>query len=139
MSQLVIENRLHASAEKIWSALTQAQEMKQWFFETLETFEPRVGFETTFAVDTGERIFTHQWRVLTVKPQQMLRLDWSYAEVPGQGVVEFELVDLADACLVRIINHGLETFPQDMVEFQEESCRGGWTYFLQQLAAYVEA
>lgn len=57
---------------KVWNALTVLDEMVQWFFPNIPTFEPKVGFETQFDVTSGNRTFPHFWRILEIVPQQKM-------------------------------------------------------------------
>lgn len=43
----IIEKTFNAPIEKVWKAITDKNEMKQWYFN-LATFEPKVGFEFKF-------------------------------------------------------------------------------------------
>ena len=43
-----IERTLNAPAEKVWKAITDKEQMKQWYFDIAE-FEPTIGFEFTFS------------------------------------------------------------------------------------------
>src|SRR6266480_6255839 len=47
---LVIERTFNAPAARVWSALTNNDEMKRWYFD-LKEFKPEVGFEFQFTVE----------------------------------------------------------------------------------------
>jgi len=47
---IVIERTFNAPIEKIWKALTDINQMRQWYFPQLEDFKPQEGFETQFNV-----------------------------------------------------------------------------------------
>jgi len=44
---LIIERSYNASVEKVWQAITDKEQMKQWYFDVSD-FKPEVGFEFTF-------------------------------------------------------------------------------------------
>lgn len=63
----VIQN-LDQPREKVWEAITEKEQMKQWFFEEIEDFKPEVGFETAFDVAFENKNFRHQWKITEVIP-----------------------------------------------------------------------
>jgi uncharacterized protein YndB with AHSA1/START domain len=112
-------------------AITEQSQMTQWFFEVIPEFKAAEGFETRFLIDLGERQFTHLWKILEVVPLQKIVFDWRYMEYEGIGRVSFELEKSPSGCLLRVINDGLESFPQNIPEFSRESGVGGWEFLLQ--------
>lgn len=42
--------------------------MKQWFFENIPAFQPEIGFEIRFNVNSGEINFLHVWNITDVIP-----------------------------------------------------------------------
>ena len=52
----VIERTYNATIEKVWNAITNKNEMKQWYFD-LAAFKPEVGFEFTFTGGNEGRTF----------------------------------------------------------------------------------
>jgi uncharacterized protein YndB with AHSA1/START domain len=136
---LIIERLLNAPASKVWAALTDNDKMKQWYFK-LESFEPRVGFEFSFAGQgqKGEK-YIHNCRITTVEHEKKLSYTWAYADYPGESEVNFELFAEGDKTLVRITHTGLETFPQDSPDFGIASFSKGWNYILgESLKKFVE-
>jgi len=133
-----VTTQLPATMKAVWQALTDPAQMRQWYFDNIPDFKPEVGFATAFPVQSGERTFTHQWKVTKVAPLQELRYQWSYQEYPGEAEVLFLLEPEGAGTRLTLQFDGLETFPSDIPEFTEEACRGGWTYFLKErLPAYL--
>ncbi|MFN3162708.1 MAG: SRPBCC domain-containing protein [Pseudohongiellaceae bacterium] len=60
---VIVEQDFPCSQQVLWRAITDPAQMRQWFFDNIPNFEPRVGFKTEFTVDAGERQFLHQWDV----------------------------------------------------------------------------
>ncbi len=52
---IVIEQSFDTSIDIVWDAITEVGQMKQWFFENIESFQPEVGFVTKFNILPGER------------------------------------------------------------------------------------
>jgi uncharacterized protein YndB with AHSA1/START domain len=113
--------------------------MIKWYFEDIPSFQPEVGFETQFGVKSGERLFTHQWKVLEVTPFQKIKYRWRYKEYQGDASVSWELTKDGTHTELKLVCLGIESFPQDIPEFTRESCTGGWQFFIQErLKMYLE-
>ncbi len=135
---IIVEQTCNASVDKVWHAITNPSQMRQWFFEEIKDFKPEVGFETRFTVMNAGKIYLHLWKILDVNPGKSIKYDWRYAGYPGQGFVTFELIPRKDSTKLRITNEGLETFPRDNPDFSRESCTAGWKYFIQRLKEFME-
>ena len=129
---IVVEQTFNKPKEVVWSAITDPNKMREWFFENIPDFIPEVGFKTRFNVDAGERQFMHIWKITEVIPFEKIVYNWRYENMYGNAFVSFELFDRDIETLLRITNLGLETFPQDIPEFSRESCTDGWEYFINQ-------
>lgn len=130
---------LKAGLDEVWEAITNPVEMRKWYFENMPDFKAEPGFETSFVMDSGDRLFTATWRVTDVLPVKQISYIWSYAEYDGEGPVKFTLTPQGGNTLLTVTNEGLESFPKDIPEFKEESCRAGWEYFLKsRLPEYFE-
>ena len=64
---VIIERTLNASVARVWKALTEANEMRIWYFD-LKEFKPEVGFEFEFAVEHEGRSYHHLCKVTEVIP-----------------------------------------------------------------------
>lgn len=136
---IIVEASYSASIEKVWEAITQPEKMRKCFFENIESFQPEVGFETSFVVQSGERIFTHLWKIKEVISSKKIAYHWSYEEYSGDGYVEFEIFEKENGTQLRLTNIVTEDYPRDVAEFKRESCIGGWKYFLgERLKAFLE-
>ncbi|HET9823735.1 MAG TPA: SRPBCC domain-containing protein, partial [Chitinophagaceae bacterium] len=58
-SSVVIERTFNATVEAVWKAITDIEQMKQWYFPQLTEFKPQEGFETEFTVHHEGRDFLH--------------------------------------------------------------------------------
>jgi uncharacterized protein YndB with AHSA1/START domain len=136
---IVVEQTFNASITKVWNAITKLDEMRQWYFNNIPSFEPVVGFETEFNVQSEHRNFQHLWKILKVIPTKKIKYRWRYKDIKGNGFVTFELFEINEHTMLRITNKGLETFPQDIPEFKRESCEAGWEFFIKKnLKAYLD-
>ena len=127
---IIVEQHFNLRIEKVWMAITAREQMIKWFFSDIPEFRAEKGFTTEFDVDSGQRIFRHQWRILQAEPPRKIVYHWSYEDMEGEGVVRFELLEKDSGTLLRLTNTGLDSFPADIPEFTRESCKGGWEYFI---------
>ncbi|HKB45981.1 MAG TPA: SRPBCC domain-containing protein [Chitinophagaceae bacterium] len=72
---LVFERIFNAPAEKVWKALTDLNQMKQWYFPQLENFKPEEGFETQFNVHNEGKDYLHIWKIKKVIPLKKIPLN----------------------------------------------------------------
>lgn len=136
---IVVEESFNASIETVWRSITELDQMRQWFFENIPSFDPVVGFETRFSVHSGGREFRHIWKLTEVVPLKRISYDWTYDGYPGDSFVVFELFEQEGSTKLRLTATVRQDFPDDIPEFKWESCLGGWEYFLKdRLKQYIE-
>ena len=129
---IVVEETFLVSKKILWAAITEHNQMIQWFFEVIKAFEPTIGFETQFIIEHGGRIFPHLWKIIHVEPYKKISYNWKYEGYVGDSEVSFEISEFKDKSKLKVTHQVLESFPQDIPEFQRESCLGGWNYFIKQ-------
>jgi len=127
---LVVEHIFKTSLNRVWNAITKLEEMKQWFFDNIVSFQAEVGFETQFLVQVEDRKFTHLWKITKVVPFQKITYNWKYEEYPGDSYVTFELNEEKGHVKLRLLVDVVEDFPAGVPEFSRESCIQGWNYFI---------
>jgi uncharacterized protein YndB with AHSA1/START domain len=130
-SPIIVEERFDSSPQVVWRAITDIDEMRQWYFDNLPAFIPEIGFEVSFEVKSERRIFTHRWKVTDVVPPKRISYNWKYDDYPGDSVVTFELFQQNKITRLKLTHRVVENFPQNIPEFQRESCISGWSYFIQ--------
>ena len=119
-----------APLKKVWAAVTELSHMQKWYFEMLESFEAKVGFETSFLVIVEDRRYTHQWKVTEVIPYQKIVYDWIMAEHEGASYSMFELNEKGEKTELTVTSVVTEPFPEGIAEFKRESGVQGWKYLL---------
>ena len=134
----VIERTYKAPIDVVWRAITDRDEMKQWYFD-IPVFKPEVGFEFNFTAGDGKKDFLHLCKVLEVIPGKKLSYSWRYHDQPGNSIVTFELFAEGTHTKLRLTHSGLESFPQNDPSFAVESFASGWEHIIgKSLASYVE-
>jgi len=135
---LVIERTYDASIAKVWKAITDKSDMKQWYFDIAE-FKPVVGFEFQFDASNENINYRHLCKITEVIPGKKITYSWRYDGYPGNSSVSFELFEEGEKTRVKLTHEGLETFPQDKPDFAKSSFTGGWTHFIgKALKEFVE-
>ncbi|RFM27250.1 SRPBCC family protein [Deminuibacter soli] len=134
----VIERTFNAPAARVWKALTDRDEMQQWYFN-LSAFKPEVGFTFEFTGGKDDVIYVHVCGILEVVPERKLSYSWQYKDYEGRSVVTFELFPEGDGTRLKLTHEGLETFPQNNPDFAKTSFEQGWTYIIgKSLREYIE-
>lgn len=132
LSEPVIkEVLLETSPSRVWKALTNKEELKQWCFD-MDAFEPKEGFEFHFwGENEGER-FLHNCKVVEADPERRIKWLWSYEGIPGDTFVTFELIPEAEDTRLKLTHEGLEKLPQDK-NYAKENFIAGWNEILGKL------
>ena len=126
----VIERTYNAPIDKVWSAITNINEMRQWYFD-LADFKPVVGFEFTFTGQKEGRIKIHLCKVTEVVPGTKLTYSWRYQGYEGISHVTWELFVEGDRTRLKLIHAGLESFPITAHrDFAKENFAAGWTHII---------
>lgn len=125
---VVMEITIQAPVDRVWQALTDVDQMRQWYFD-LKAFKPEVGFEFQFSVEHEGNIYDHRCKVVEVIPQKKLAYTWRYEGQPGDSTVTFELFGEEDQTRLRLTHTGLETFPK-LPAYARQNFVNGWTEIL---------
>ena len=128
---IVKEVLLDATSDRVWRAITDKDQMKDWYF-TLSDFKPEVGFEFSFKGkgSKGEE-YTHECRVTKVEPGKMLQYTWTYKGYPGESLVTFELNPEGNKTKLKLTHEGLHTFANNGPDFLPSSFNMGWTHIIE--------
>ena len=128
---LVIERTFNEPAEKIWKAITDINQMKQWYFPQLEQFKPEKDFETQFNVHHEGKDFLHIWKIKEVVPMKKISVEWKYGGYPGNSLVSFELFTQGNKTKLVLTHERIETFiPEKYPELAKSNFLEGWTQFM---------
>jgi uncharacterized protein YndB with AHSA1/START domain len=135
----VIERVLNAPVNAVWRAISDRDEMEQWYFK-LPEFKAEIGFEFSFVgcADDGTN-YTHLCKITSLIPQEKLAYSWVYEGYEGYSEVSFELFAEGNKTRLKLTHTGLETFPVNNPDFRRESFAAGWTSILDEsLKTFLE-
>lgn len=127
---VVLEQTFNASVEKVWKAITNRDDMAQWYFN-MDEFEPEVGFKTQFNVHHDGRDYLHIWKVTEVISLKKISYEWRLWEYPGNSLLTMELEANGDKTKLKLTHEKLETFkPGIYPDMARENFVAGWTRFI---------
>ena len=134
---VVIERTLNAQVARVWKALTDADEMRVWYFD-LKEFKAEVGFEFEFTVEHEGARYHHLCKITEVIPRKKIAYTWRYAGEEGDSLVTFELFPNGAKTQLRLTHKGLETFPK-LPAYARAKFEAGWTEIIgSSLKQFVE-
>ena len=134
---IVVERTFNAPVARVWKALTDVDQMREWYFD-LKEFKPEVGFEFDFAVEHQGKNYHHLCRITEVVPQRKIAHTWRYKGEPGDSLVTIELTPEGEKTRLKLTHTGLETFPKTPA-FARENFEKGWTQLIgTELKQFVE-
>lgn len=127
-----------ASIERVWQAITDAEELGAWFPNAGASFEPTPGFEGWFAWDLDE--CTGRYAVQVVEVEAPRRISWRWAREPDVAIAD-AYTTLVEWTLEPLSNGGTRLH---MVEsgFDMDKDRNdnveGWKQELGELVDYLQ-
>ena len=134
---IIMERTFKTSPEKIWRAISDKDEMKNWYFD-LPEFEPTVSSTFQFYGENEGRKFLHLCEVKEVIVNQKISYTWMYEGQNIETLVSFELFQEGEQTRLKLTHTGVEKLPQDR-DFAKSNFEQGWTEIIQKsLKEYVE-
>ena len=135
---LIVEHLVNAPVKKVWEAITDKNQMKNWYFD-LPGFKPEVGAEFRFWGGTPERQYLHISVVKEVIKEKKISYSWRYDGYEGDSLVTFELFPEGSQTRVRLTHALLESFPA-IPDFARSNFEAGWSELIGKLLpGFVEA
>ena len=125
----IIEQTYSAPSLKVWKAITNRNDMKQWYFDLAE-FKPEVGFEFQFLAGTNEKKYLHRCKISEAISGRKLTYSWRFDGYEGNSFVTFELYEEGKNTRLKLTHAGLETFSKNNPDFAKESFAKGWTFII---------
>jgi len=122
---IVMERVYNAPVSKVWKAISDNDQMKQWYFDIAE-FKAEPGFEFRFEAGDKNMTYVHLCVVKEVIPGKKLSYTWRYEGYEGDSLVTFELFPENGGTRLKLTHEGLETFPP-IAAFAKQNFVMGWT------------
>jgi uncharacterized protein YndB with AHSA1/START domain len=134
---IAIERTLNAPIARVWQALTDVDQMRQWYFD-LKEFRPQAGFEFEFVVEHEGNTYHHLCKVTEVIPEKKIAYTWRYKGEPGDSLVTFELFPERNKTRLKLTHTGIESFPRTPA-YARKNFETGWNTIIDsELRQFVE-
>jgi len=134
---VIVERTLNAPVARVWKALTDVDQMREWYFD-LKEFKPEVGFEFEFVIEHEGNNYHHLCRVVQVIPERKIAYTWCYKGEPGDSLVSIELSPESEKTRLKLTHTGIETFPKTPA-YARKNFEQGWTQIIgTELKQFVE-
>jgi uncharacterized protein YndB with AHSA1/START domain len=147
---------LRAPLERVWRAISDADEFGRWFGVRFDgpfvagTSVTGVIRPTTVDEDVARAQETHAgksdtWQIVAVEPQQRLAFRWhpyavesgtDYSQEPTT-LVEFNLAETTDGVLLRIVESGFDKIPAERRASAFEANSEGWAKQTELVSKYL--
>lgn len=124
---------IHAPAERVWQALTDARELERWFPLDARV-QPGEGGSIWMS---WRNEFAGEMEILVWDPPHHLRTSWSFGEGDHPAQVTDYLIEArGGATVLRVVTSG---FPKDASwDGWVEGTKRGWAFELRSLRHYLE-
>ena len=136
---VTVSVKVNAPAEKVWQAITDREQMKQWYFDITD-FE--LGEHKTFNFfEPGDsKKFHHRCEILEVIPNKKFKHSWTYPDFThDKTIVKWELQPQEEGTMVKLTHKGLENFDHLGLDFKKDSFEQGWNELVtKNLKEFVE-
>jgi len=134
---VIVERTLNAPVARVWKALTDVEQMREWYFD-LKEVKPEVGFEFEFVVEHEGNNYHHLCRVVEVIPGKKIAYTWCYKGEPGDSLVSIELSPEGEKTRLKLTHTGIETFPKTLA-YARKNFVQGWTQIIgTELKQFIE-
>ncbi len=128
---IIIQECFHVSAEKIWQAITDKEQMKQWYFD-ISDFELKANATFNFYEPGDEKKFHHQCVIKKIIQPRLFQHTWAYPyKSKGESLVTWEIIPVGRFTLVKLTHEGVESFSDGGNDFARENYEAGWTEILE--------
>lgn len=135
--------KINKPADVVWNAITQADQMKQWYFR-ISNFEAKKGeifdFIVSISDDEGDHDFRHLFKIIEVVPNKKLKHTWEHpGHSAGTSTLTWELTPQQDSTKVTLTHVGIEDITDEKSKyFNKNSYIASWEHYLQKLKDYLE-
>jgi uncharacterized protein YndB with AHSA1/START domain len=129
MSAITLSRSFDASPEQVWAALTDKNQLKQWYFD-IPDFAPVPG--TVFDFYEGPaREYLHRGKVLAAEPNRRLQHTWMHpSHSKGESVLTWEIAPDGERTKVTLHHEGTENFAGAGPAFSRANYEAGWDALL---------
>jgi len=133
---IISKIQIKAPAEKIWQALTDKTQMKEWYFD-IPDFELKEGATFNFYEPGGKNEFHHRCVIKEIEPGKTFSHTWTHPDhSKGESRVTWLLNENNGITEVTLQHEGVENFADGGAAFAPENYQMGWDGFMSILKNY---
>lgn len=123
---IIVEGHFHASPEKVWLALTDKDQMKQWYFD-IPDFELKENTTFNFYEPGIAKKYHHRCTIKQIIPIRKLQHTWTHpGHSNGESLLTWELIEVGKDTHLTLTHSGIEQFADAGVDFARENYEVGW-------------
>jgi uncharacterized protein YndB with AHSA1/START domain len=112
---VILERTFKAPIDTVWKAITDIDQMRQWFIKEMGSFEPTVGFETRACVQCeGKPSKVLILNVTEVSAGTRIAYSWRLEGKPGKSHVTIELFAEGAGTRLKLTHTGLESHQPEL-------------------------
>jgi uncharacterized protein YndB with AHSA1/START domain len=127
---IIVMQNMNAPVEVIWRAITEREQMKQWYFD-IDKFRAEEGFVFSFEGGTESTPYTHLCTITEVQPCQKLSYTWRYVGYDGDTLVSFFLQPITpQQTMVTLTHSGIESFGNSHPDLAKSNFEEGWQHII---------
>lgn len=122
---IIVEQFIEAPPEKVWQAITNKEQMKEWYFDIAD-FELKEGAIFNF-YESEKKEYHHRGKILEIIPNQKFKHTWTHpSHSKGSSYLTWELIPEGTGTRVKLTHEGLENFADGGPAFAPENFAMGW-------------
>jgi len=136
---IIIQECFHIRPEVIWKAITDKEQMKQWYFD-IPDFELKVNSTFNFYEPGNDKKFHHHCVIKEIVPSKLFQHTWTYPDKSkGESMVIWEIIPIGRFTLLKLTHDGVESFSDGGNDFLRENYEAGWNEILgKSLKSYLD-
>jgi uncharacterized protein YndB with AHSA1/START domain len=138
---LKIDKEFKAPIEKVWQAITNRDEMKNWYFTFDENFRLEIGQEFDWSSpDENGKIWVHKGKMLEIVENKKLVHTWEYPGYSGSSTLTWQLIALDAKTTKLTLNHEfIIPFDSNIAALNISNFEAGWDSIVNgSLKGYLE-
>ena len=128
------EHEFNQPIDKVWSAISNGDEISKWFIKA--DFKAEKGYGYTFTASEDKGCLTITGEVKEASPYTLI-YTWIVANTQVETTVSWILEKTATGTKLSLAHSGISNYPGDSAVQMFESFSGGWADCVSQLEKYV--
>lgn len=129
---------INAPIEKVWKALTNPEEMKNWYFD-IPDFSLEKDAVFNFYEPGGANKYWHRCQVEEVDPNHIFKHTWEHPDFSKAVThLTWRLSEKEDQTILNLNHDKLDRLADAGEDFKAENYDIGWTEILKNLKNYLE-